>query len=62
MTEKNKTPRSARRTFGRPIRGPKSPPRSPEHKTKSLTPEHKTKSPTPKPGFRYGGKVKKGKC
>ena len=51
MTEKNKTPktpRSARRTFGR-----KTPPRSPEHKTKS---------PTPKPGFRYGGKVKKGKC
>ena len=55
MAEKNKTPRSARRTFGR-----KTPPRSPEHKTKS--PEHKTKSPTPKPGFRYGGKVKKGKC
>ena len=31
MAEKNKTPRSVRRAFG----GPKSPPKSPEHKTRS---------------------------
>ena len=92
MTEKNKTPRSARRAFGRPLRGSRSPgnkktvvggsePMSSIEKVKEMnknlpkdaggkyTLKRSIRNPngriefkpniTPKPGFRYGGKVKK---